>query len=59
MWLTASLSLVGDPEAREALRRYLALPSKIKTRRPFDGALVDGVYDRIYQGLVMAGMPAQ
>jgi tetratricopeptide (TPR) repeat protein len=65
MMLTASLALTGhEEEARETLRRYLALPvdkaktiAEIKAHQPFDSPFLRDYYDRVYQGLLKAGLP--
>ena len=64
MNLTASLALSGhDAEARETLRRYLALPldipktiAQFKTRQPYDAPSLRSYYDRLYEGLRKAGL---
>jgi adenylate cyclase len=63
--LAASLALSGhDAEAREALRRYLALPldipktiAQFKARQPYDTPNLRSYYDRLYEGLRKAGLP--
>jgi len=63
--LAASLALSGhDAEARETLRRYLALPldipktiTQFKARQPFDAPNLRSYYDRLYEGLRKAGLP--
>jgi adenylate cyclase len=65
--LAASLALSGhDAEAREALRRYLALPldipktiAQFKARQPYDTPSLRSYYDRLYEGLRKAGLPEQ
>ena len=65
--LAASLTLAGrDEDAREALRRYLALPAgaaksiaQLKGRQPSDSPFLREVYDRVNQGLGKAGMPQE
>ena len=65
MNLTASLALSGhDAEARETLRRYLALPldipktiAQFKARQPYDAPSWRSYYDRLYEGLRKAGLP--
>ncbi len=65
--LTASLALSGhDAEARETLRRYLALPldiprtvTQFKARQPNDTPLVRDYYNRLYEGLRKAGLPEE
>jgi adenylate cyclase len=60
----ASLALSGhDAEAREALRRYLALPldipktiAQFKARQPYDTPNLRSYYDRLYEGLRKAGL---
>jgi adenylate cyclase len=62
--LAASLALSGhDAEAREALRRYLALPldipktiAQFKARQPYDTPNLRSYYDRLYEGLRKAGL---
>jgi len=62
--LTASLAMMGrDDDAREMLRRYLALPAGVKsiaqykTRQPYDSPFLRELNDRVDQGLRKAGMP--
>jgi adenylate cyclase len=63
--LAASLTLAGrDEGAREALRRYFALPAgaaksiaQLKGRQPSNSPSLREVYDRVNQGLAKAGMP--
>jgi adenylate cyclase len=63
--LTASLALAGqDADARDTLRRYLALPSaaaksiaQFRSRQPYDSPFLREVYDRVDEGLRLAGMP--
>jgi adenylate cyclase len=65
--LTASLALSGnDSEARDTLRRYLALPqdlprtiAQFKARQPFDNPYLRSYYDRLYEGLRKAGLPEE
>jgi adenylate cyclase len=65
--LTASLALAGrDTDARESLRRYLALPigaaksiAQLRGRQPSDSPFLREVYDRVDQGLSKAGMPQE
>jgi adenylate cyclase len=65
--LAASLALSGhDAEAREALRRYLALPldipktiAQFKARQPYDTPNLHSYYDRVYEGLRKAGLPEE
>ena len=65
--LSASLALSGhDAEAREALRRYLALPldipktiAQFKARQPYDTSNLRSYYDRLYEGLRKAGLPEE
>ena len=65
--LAASLALSGhDAEAREALRRYLALPldtpktiAQFKARQPYDTSNLRSYYDRLYEGLRKAGLPEE
>ena len=65
--LAASLALSGhDAAAREALRRYLALPldvpktmAQFKKRQPFDSPSLHSYYDRLYEGLRKAGLPEE
>jgi tetratricopeptide (TPR) repeat protein len=66
--LVAALALTGhDAEAREALQRYLALPSAgpLKTIAAWKAHLESQhwlpseVNDRVYDGLRKAGMPEQ
>ena len=65
--LTASLALSGhDAEARETLRRYLALPldiprtiAQFKARQPDDTPNLRSYYDRFYEGLRKAGLPEE
>ena len=65
--LAASLALSGhDAEAREALRRYLALPldipktiAQFKARQPYDTPNLRSYYDRLYEGLRKAGLPEE
>ena len=62
--LAASLALSGhDAEAREALRRYLALPldipktiAQFKARQPYDTPNLRSYYGRLYEGLRKAGL---
>jgi adenylate cyclase len=62
--LAASLALSGhDAAAREALRRYLALPldipktiAQFKARQPYDTSNLRSYYDRLYEGLRKAGL---
>ena len=61
----AALALTDqDAEAREALQRYLALPSSVpktiaacKAHIEFQHWLPAGVSERMYDGLRKAGMP--
>jgi adenylate cyclase len=63
--LSASLAMAGrDAEAREMLQRYLELPAgaaksiaQYKTRQPYDSPFLRELYDRVDQGLRIAGMP--
>ena len=65
--LAASLALSGhDVEAREALRRYLALPldipktiAQFKARQPYDTPNLRSYYDRLYEGLRKTGLPEE
>jgi adenylate cyclase len=65
--LTASLALSGnDAEARDTLRRYLALPldiprtiAQFKARQPFDTPYLRSFYDRYSEGLRKAGLPEE
>ena len=65
--LAASLALSGhDAEARETLRRYLALPldipktiAQFKARQPYDTPNLRSYYDRLYEGLRKAGLPEE
>ena len=65
--LTASLALAGrDADARESLRRYLALPSgavksiaQLRGHQPSGGPFLREVYDRVDQGLSKAEMPQE
>jgi adenylate cyclase len=65
--LTASLALSGhDAEARDTLRRYLAMPldvpktiAKFKARQPDDTPESRSYYDRLYEGLRKAGLPEE
>ncbi len=67
MNLTASLALSGhDAEARETLRRYLALPpyipktiAQFKARQPDDTPYLRSYHDRLYEGLRKAGLPEE
>ena len=67
MTLTASLALSGhDAEARETLRRYLALPldiprtiTQFKARQPDDTPNLRSYYNRFYQGLRKTGLPEE
>ena len=62
-----SLALSGnDAEARDTLRRYLALPqdlprtiAQFKARQRFDTPYLRSFYDRFYEGLRKAGLPAE
>jgi tetratricopeptide (TPR) repeat protein len=63
--LSASLAMMGrDADAREMMRRYLALPAgaaksiaQYKTRQPYDSQFLRDLYHRVDQGLRKAGMP--
>jgi adenylate cyclase len=62
--LSASLAMMGrDADAREMLRRYLALPASAKSivqykiRQPNGSPFLREFYDRVDQGLRKAGMP--
>ena len=63
--LAASLALSGhDAEAREALRRYLALPldipktiAQFKARQPYDTPDLRSYYDRLIEDMRKAGVP--
>jgi TolB-like protein len=65
--LTASLALSGhDAEARDTLRRYLAMPldvpktiAQFKARQPDDTPESRSYYDRLYEGLRKAGLPEE
>ena len=65
--LTASLALSGhDAEARDTLRRYLAMPldvpktiAQFKARQPDDTPDLRSYYDRLYEGLRKAGLPEE
>jgi adenylate cyclase len=65
--LTASLALSGhDAEARDTLRRYLAMPldvpktiAQFKARQPDDTPNLRSYHDRLYEGLRKAGLPEE
>jgi adenylate cyclase len=65
--LAASLALSGhDAAARDALRRYLALPldipktiAQFKARQPYDTSNLRSYYDHLYEGLRKAGLPKE
>ncbi len=65
--LTASLALSGhDAEARETLRRYLALPldiprtiAQFKARQIYVTPNLRSFNDRLYEGLRKAGLPEE
>ena len=65
--LAASLALSGrDAAARDALRRYLALPldipktiTQFKARQPYDTSNLRSYYDHLYEGLRKAGLPEE
>jgi adenylate cyclase len=65
--LSASLAMMGrDADAREMLRRYLALPAgaaksiaQYKTRQPYNSPFLRELGDRVDQGLRKAGMPEE